>query len=228
MPPKSGYMAYAEEVRDEVKAELQKEGQPGSVAEVGKRTGERWRALDEATKEKYNRMANEAMEREKQAKEDEGGEDKEKDEAEKAGDQGIPLARVKRIAKMDKDVGQLNSDAAKALKRSAELFAETLAQGCFDRMREHGRRQVKYQDLEETVLKQPRLGFLQDHVYSLRPKEGSKPQNELPVDTSNQPISSFFHAVSKEEDDHPPQHTEQEPPQPQDGSAHLPPSEAPP
>ena len=182
-------MLFAEEVREMTRQELQSEGSSGSVAQVGRRTGEKWRALEQHTREAYNRAA-----QQQQQQQHDDGED-----GAPAGDSSwsaIPLSRVKRIAKLDREVSHVNADAAKSLKHAAELFIETLASGCSARLSEKQRKGgVRYQDLEDTVLRQPRLGFLHDHVYALRPREGSKPTSELPgtlSDTSNRPITQFL------------------------------------
>ena len=83
----------------------------------------------------------------------------------------LPLARVKRIMKCDKEVKTAAVDAAKVVSKATELFLESLTEGAFLGMKAGKRKTVKYDDLEGFVMRKPRLEFLHDHVWAFKPAE---------------------------------------------------------
>jgi histone H3/H4 len=103
------------------------------------------------------------------ARGDRGGVD-----GEAAGETTLPVARVKRIIKLDKEVKQASADAIKCVSKAVELFLEGLAVGSHAAMRAAKRKGVQYKDLEAFVLRRGKYEFLHDHVWALRPKEGEK------------------------------------------------------
>jgi histone H3/H4 len=107
----------------------------------------------------------------------EAPEEKEGDAGDKAAEPGetiLPMARVKRIIKLDKDVKQASGDAIKCITKAVELFLEGLAVGSHAGMRAAKRKGVQYKDLESFVLRRGKYEFLHDHVWAMRPKEGDK------------------------------------------------------
>jgi histone H3/H4 len=86
----------------------------------------------------------------------------------------LPVARVKRIIKLDKDVKQASADAIKCVTKATELFLEGLAVGSHAGMRAAKRKGVQYKDLESFVLRRGKYEFLHDHVWAMRPREGEK------------------------------------------------------
>ena len=112
----------------------------------------------------------------KAAKEyEEAGGDAAADGADGDGDDGrraprssaFPLARVKRIMKLDKEVKNMQVDASKCVAKCAELFIESLVEGSFRSMRANKRKTIKYGDVEHHVLRKQRLEFLHDHVWGV-------------------------------------------------------------
>ena len=91
-----------------------------------------------------------------------------------ASDTVLPVARVKRIIKLDKEVKQASSDAIKCVSKAVELFLEGLAVGSHAAMRAAKRKGVQYKDLEAFVLRRGKYEFLHDHVWAMRPREGEK------------------------------------------------------
>lgn len=87
----------------------------------------------------------------------------------------LPLARVKRIMRLDKDVKHVTQDATRVITRATELFVESLAAGAHAQMLGSKRKTIKYADIEQHVLRKPRLEFLHDHVWAIRPKESATP-----------------------------------------------------
>jgi len=96
----------------------------------------------------------------KAVKEDEeaGGDaahaDADADDDEKGAEElGLPLARVKRIMKLDKEVKNMQVDASKCVAKCAELFIESLVEGSFHGMKANKRKTIKYNDVEHHVLR---------------------------------------------------------------------------
>ena len=85
-------------------------------------------------------------------------------------DVALPLARVKRIMKLDKEVKNCANDACRTITRATELFIESLVEGAFVSMRAQKRKTIKHGDVEHHVLRKPRLEFLGDHVWASRPR----------------------------------------------------------
>jgi histone H3/H4 len=156
-------------MREPTKAELVAEGdaKPG-MGDIAKRVGEKWKLLSEDEKAAYKQKAetiNAENEREYAAKIAsgeivEGGED-DKDDNEP--DLSLPLARVKRIMRLDKEVKNTAVDACRLVSRATELFVESLVEGAFQTMKAQKRKTVKHGDVEHHVLRKPRLEFLHDH-----------------------------------------------------------------
>lgn len=171
MGPKkiAAYLVFAGEMREPTKAELVAEGdaKPG-MGDIAKRVGEKWKLLSEDEKAAYKTKAetiNAENEREYAAKIAsgeivEGGED-DKDETEP--DLSLPLARVKRIMRLDKEVKNTAVDACRLVSRATELFVESLVEGAFQTMKAQKRKTVKHGDVEHHVLRKARLEFLHDH-----------------------------------------------------------------
>ena len=171
MGPKkiAAYLVFAGEMREPAKAELVALGdeKPG-MGDIAKRVGEKWKLLSEDEKAAYKTKAetiNAENEREYAAKVAsgeivEGGED-DKDDAEP--DLSLPLARVKRIMRLDKEVKNTAVDACRLISRATELFVESLVEGAYQTMKRQKRKTVKHGDVEHHVLRKARLEFLHDH-----------------------------------------------------------------
>ena len=171
MGPKkiAAYLVFAGEMREPTKAELIAAGdaKPG-MGDIAKRVGEKWKLLSEDEKAAYKAKAetiNAENEREYAAKIAsgeivEGGED-DKEDAEP--DLSLPLARVKRIMRLDKEVKNTAVDACRLVSRATELFVESLVEGAYHTMKQQKRKTVKHADVEHHVLRKPRLEFLHDH-----------------------------------------------------------------
>jgi histone H3/H4 len=80
--------------------------------------------------------------------------DADADDDEKGAEElGLPLARVKRIMKLDKEVKNMQVDASKCVAKCAELFIESLVEGSFHGMKANKRKTIKYNDVEHHVLR---------------------------------------------------------------------------
>lgn len=71
---------------------------------------------------------------------------------------------VKRIAKLDPDLGQIGAEATYVLAKAAELFTEFLAQQACENAKLDDRKSIAYKDLAKCVKENDSLQFLDDIV----------------------------------------------------------------
>jgi histone H3/H4 len=75
-------------------------------------------------------------------------------------DLGIPFRAVKRIMKIDKDIGTVQNEAAMVATFAVELFVEKMVKESNANARKRGRNTVKYEDLGEVRASHSNLSFL--------------------------------------------------------------------
>jgi histone H3/H4 len=114
----------------------------------------------------------------------------------------LPVARVKRIIKLDKDVKQASADAIKCITKACELFLEGLAVGSHAGMRAAKRKGVQYKDLETFVLRRGKYEFLHDHVWAMRPKDTDKGGDGDDDDDDDQPSAKKAKQVTDAKGSH--------------------------
>eukprot|EP00557_Chaetoceros_sp_GSL56_P006120 CAMPEP_0176493412 /NCGR_PEP_ID=MMETSP0200_2-20121128/9536_1 /TAXON_ID=947934 /ORGANISM="Chaetoceros sp., Strain GSL56" /LENGTH=209 /DNA_ID=CAMNT_0017891075 /DNA_START=62 /DNA_END=691 /DNA_ORIENTATION=- len=73
---------------------------------------------------------------------------------------GIPFRAVKRIMKVDKDIGTVQNEAAMVATYAAELFLEKIVKESNAKAKKKGRNTVKYEDLGEVRASHSNLAFL--------------------------------------------------------------------
>jgi len=182
------YLVFAGDMRAVARSELVAAGNPKpTMGEIAKTVGEKWKQLDDDEKQAYKDKAEAsnavAVQLHAERVEAEGGEEGGDGDGD-GGDDGdgtnvsLPLARVKRIMRLDKEVKHTSVDACKVITRAAELFLENLVEGSFACMKTSKRKTIKYTDLMHHVLRKPRLNFMHDHVWSMSPKEAEKKDKE--------------------------------------------------
>ncbi|KAG0172845.1 hypothetical protein DFQ28_009808 [Apophysomyces sp. BC1034] len=76
----------------------------------------------------------------------------------------LPLARVKRVIKEDKDVSLINAEATFCVAYATELFMEYLITEGFDRAKRDKRKTVFYKDLASAVSEVEQFEFLEDVI----------------------------------------------------------------
>ncbi|KAI8644854.1 histone-fold-containing protein [Parasitella parasitica] len=76
----------------------------------------------------------------------------------------LPLARIKRVIKEDKDVALINAEATFCIAYATELFMEYLVTEAFSRAKKEKRKTVYYKDLASTVKESDQLEFLVDVI----------------------------------------------------------------
>jgi len=190
----SAYMAYSTAHREDAKAALIASGnEKPTMGDVAKHISAKWNALSDEekaalkaqTEKEYEQAVAEAVARGEAPEEKDGG-----DGADRLADGSetvLPVARVKRIIKLDKDVKQASADAIKCITKACELFLEGLAVGSHVGMRAAKRKGVQYKDLETFVLRRGKYEFLHDHVWAMRPKDTDKGGDGDDDDDDDQP-----------------------------------------
>ncbi|KAF9142568.1 hypothetical protein BG015_000750 [Linnemannia schmuckeri] len=76
----------------------------------------------------------------------------------------LPVARVKRIIKEDKDVQMVSNDAVFLISLATELFLESFTAKAFNLAKIEKRKTVSYKDLATAVTQHDSLEFLQDVI----------------------------------------------------------------
>ncbi|KAI8066260.1 histone-fold-containing protein [Gilbertella persicaria] len=82
----------------------------------------------------------------------------------KPGNTMLPLARVKRVIKEDKDVSLINAEATFCIAYATELFMEYLVTEAFNKAKKEKRKTVYYKDLASTVKEIEPFEFLDDVI----------------------------------------------------------------
>ncbi|KAH8064866.1 DNA binding protein [Aureococcus anophagefferens] len=120
----SAFLHFCSEQREAVKAE-----KPGmNVGEVTKMLSEKWRALDDAGKQKYVDIAAADKARYEREKKDAPEPAPKKPAAPiDPYETVIPVARVKKICKLDPDVKSVSKEATAVISKATEIFVAQLA-----------------------------------------------------------------------------------------------------
>jgi len=72
----------------------------------------------------------------------------------------LPYRAVRRIMKLDKEIGTVQVEAAIVATKAAELFVQKLAKESHKHAKDRGRSGIKYEDLAETRAMNDNLSFL--------------------------------------------------------------------
>ncbi|KAF9387432.1 hypothetical protein CPC16_007040 [Podila verticillata] len=76
----------------------------------------------------------------------------------------LPVARVKRIIKEDKDITMVSNDAVFLISMATELFLESFTTKAFNLAKMEKRKTIAYKDLATAVSQHDSLEFLQDVI----------------------------------------------------------------
>lgn len=192
----SAYFVFTRQAREEVKESLLESGAKAGVTDVAKALGVRWRALSEEERAAFKQRAEQEAAA-AAAADPEGG-------AYAAGDGGdgasapqppisqLPLARVGRIMKMDKEVGRYSKEALLLTAVATEAFLSGLTDHAAAAAKSAGRRTIKINDVAEVCARREndRLHFLVDVMKSMAGEvaeaaavaNASKPGRRAPSD----------------------------------------------
>ena len=189
----SAFLHFCSEQREAVKAE-----KPGmNVGEVTKMLSEKWRALDDAGKQKYVDIAAADKARYEREKKDAPEPAPKKPAAPiDPYETVIPVARVKKICKLDPDVKSVSKEATAVISKATEIFVAQLARETH--LAASGKKMIRAADVANCIHERPNFAFLRVDYPSgeYAPKPVAK---KLPVKAeANQPgISQFFAPVRK-------------------------------
>jgi len=76
----------------------------------------------------------------------------------------LPIARVKKIIKLDKDVNKFTSDSQFSIAKATELFLEYFVTEAYKSTKRDGRKILQYRDLASCVQDMDNLEFLSDII----------------------------------------------------------------
>ncbi|KAI8364954.1 histone-fold-containing protein [Blakeslea trispora] len=115
----------------------------------------------------------------------------------------LPLARVKRVIKEDKDVSLINAEATFCIAYATELFMEYLVTEAFSKAKQEKRKTVYYRDLASTVKEIEQFEFLEDVIPTTMTLKQAieKRKQALNEDTPIQPSKKLKTASPLKEDD---------------------------
>ncbi|KAI7852411.1 histone-fold-containing protein [Circinella umbellata] len=128
----------------------------------------------------------------------------------------LPIARVKRLIKEDKEVSLINAEATFCVAYATELFMEYLVKEGFTRARKEKRKTVYYKDLASSVSEVEQFEFLEDvipHTMTLKAAlerrkdtldegaESSEPARKKSKLDKNTKKSNDTNGVEQEEED---------------------------
>jgi len=100
--------------------------------------------------------------------------------------QELPLARIKKIMKLDDDVKMISAEAPVLFSKAAELFITELTLRAWTHTEDNKRRTLQRNDIAMAISKYDQFDFLIDIV----PRDELKPQKTR-EETSSRPTSSI-------------------------------------
>ncbi len=217
-PPKrarTAYFIFADSVRPQVQKDHQ------GVAAQAKAIGAKWQTLDDTEKEKYKQLAQQEKESNAKALQD---------YHEKYGslletttttntnhsdsnDLIFPVARIRKIAKLDPEVKTLSKEALQLVVKSAELALAKLGAESVKVARLENRRTLMAQDVAHVCSHREAFRFLKDDLKDLtkallEQKKNNHQANEIENKTGKnqalaeaasgtKPLTSYFGAATK-------------------------------
>ncbi|GAV08438.1 hypothetical protein RvY_18125 [Ramazzottius varieornatus] len=105
----------------------------------------------------------------------------------------LPLARIKKIMKLDEDVGMISSEAPVVLSKACEMFIEELTLRAWLQVEENKRRTLQRNDVASAVSKCDQFDFLIDIV----PREEVRPKPPQPTKHSPRSVSEVQYYVQQ-------------------------------
>ena len=72
----------------------------------------------------------------------------------------VPFRAIKRVMKLDKDIGTVQNEAAMVATYAVEMFMEKMVNESHDKAKKRGRNTVKYEDLAEVRASHSNMSFL--------------------------------------------------------------------
>ncbi|CAG9461960.1 unnamed protein product [Pedinophyceae sp. YPF-701] len=185
MPPRRAPTAYFLFSHDERAAATEEwrakhpDKQSVAVAEVASILGERWRALPDDAKARYQEQAAaRAAELAEQVAQEEVEREEHAEAQTAAKTFAFPLTTVKKIILADSEIKRVAKDAALTLNKACELWLGALAAGAAGAARDKGRRTVRLEDLTQAMSQDPALYFCREHLATYVQPEVEERQEE--------------------------------------------------
>jgi histone H3/H4 len=156
---------------DEQRPSVKEENPDAKIGELAKIIGAKWKELDEESKVVYVEQANKAKEaylkqlalfkkHHPNAVQDSESKKKSGDELELT----FPLARIRKIARLDPEVNGISKEAATLLTYAAELFTEKMGQEAFSMAQIQKRRKLILQDVVDVTSMKDKFHFLKEDM----------------------------------------------------------------
>lgn len=178
MPPKKALSAFFC-FRRAITGALQAEFPGSSVGVLGKITGERWKALGEEERKIYEDEASKDKERFARENAEFSAQHAEPPVKSSAAEDDLnstalllPPSRIKRLAKLDPEVGTVSKDATFALTLATELFIGALAADAGDVAKATKRKTIGDSDLLRVIHSDDSLSFLRLDFPQTTPSSG--------------------------------------------------------
>ncbi len=211
-PPKrsrTAYFIFADSVRQEVQQDHQ------GVAAQAKAIGAKWKTLDETQKDKFKELAQqekEAAAKALQEYEQHYGSHttlENNQHPSDANDLVFPVARIRKIAKLDPEVKTLSKEALQLVVKSAELALSKLGKESVKVARLENRRTLMAQDVAHVCAHREAFRFLKDDIKDLTKLLLQQKQNDdtnthhsktnamVEAAAGTKPLTSYFGAAKK-------------------------------
>mmetsp|Transcript_28661 Transcript_28661/g.85639 ORF Transcript_28661/g.85639 Transcript_28661/m.85639 type:complete len:252 (+) Transcript_28661:236-991(+) len=150
----SAFLHFCAAKREETKNALP-EGTP--IGEVTKALSEKWKALDDAGKKPYNEIAAADKARYEREKKERPPPAPKVEKPLEAHETIMPVARVKKICKVDPDIKTVTKEATALLAKAAELFVEHLGA---ETQNVSGKKTLRASDVAQAVHERADFAFL--------------------------------------------------------------------
>ena len=216
-PPKrsrTAYFIFADEVRSEIVKEHPGEG----VAAQAKRIGARWKATPDSEKERFREIAakeKEAFVTAMAAYKEKYGEASLNDlpggEGGSGNDLIFPMARIRKIAKLDPEVKTLSKEALQLVVKSAELVLAKLGKESVKVARMQNRRTLLADDVAHVCTHRDVFSFLKEDIRDLTKQLAQQKKEKSSEDhaavskqdsarasaaSGTKPLTSYFGAMA--------------------------------
>lgn len=153
--PLSGYLLFARDYRSQHATEVK----GVSAGQVAKLVAEKWRALSEGEKNKYQRRSKEM--KASYAAVDVEDESKKRKRSDVIDSKTVlPLASVRRIVKADQEVGNITKEALVMITKCTEMFLETFTQRVCIIAKAHGKKTVDMGFVSHAIHSRKDMEFL--------------------------------------------------------------------
>lgn len=187
--PVSAFLHYCAEQRPHVKLVLPN----ASAGDITRAISESWRQLSDEAKQKFVDLAI----ADKQRYEAERASAPKTHKAAEAYETVIPIARVKKIAKLDPEVKSVSKEATAVIAKMTEFFVGRLANET--RLASSGKKIIKASDVAHCIHHRPAFAWLRADYPLSEYAPTSQPRAKLVRPENNATIGQFFAPAPKKQ-----------------------------